>query len=118
MLRVVLIEQRVQAVTLKGVAEFHRMAAGIEGDQLPRQHAAEFLHPRFPLFPSQRSRPDPSYAQRRLAPTFGAAALTILDPHADPRTTHPVHDLRAELERHARPDRQEIKSGIANADVS
>ena len=70
-----------------------------------------------PLLVAELAGPDPLHRERRLAPAVGPSPAAILDRHLDPRAGDLGRDLRAELERHPRLDRQEIERDRDRSDI-
>jgi hypothetical protein len=109
-LPVELVEELGQELFLELVADFEAVTARREGGPSRREQLAEPLE-RLVAGPiRKRAGPDPLDAQGRLAPPFRFAALRV--PHAQGHAGAGDRGryLQPELERHARPDREEIKA--------
>ena len=79
------------------VTNLHRMAAGAEIRISLGQRIAEIMQRLRTDIVGHRRRPDPLYAQRRLAPPFGTGAIGFLDRDAHAGADHACDRLMAEL---------------------
>ena len=111
------LQQLGQRFFQKGVTHFQRMPLHIPLAPGLCQLHAELFQRLVPHLVRKVRRPHPLHAQRRLTPAFRGIALPILDPHADPGTSHIGQRFGTELQRHPRLHRQEVKPGRAHLHI-
>jgi hypothetical protein len=110
-------EQAGQFGLLEGVADFQRVATGIEVSPRVCKFNAECFERFVAFFLSETGWPNPLDGQRRFAPAVGGFALRVLHGHAHASAGDVGERFGAELKRHARFDGKKVERNASRMDV-